>query len=113
MSGRTREIWYWRTERNSLNVVGFLRVEIMNNLLEQISKKLDIKPNQNLIGLTIGLITVGVAEFFSLRYLFVFGSITTIIFLLSVESTTRSYTKNYCLNKMIEISDKKKVNNIL
>lgn len=62
-------------------------------------KNLNIKPNQNLIGLIVGLSSVGLAEYFQLIWLFFFGFLTVIIFFISVSITLIAYTKNYYKNK--------------
>ncbi len=62
--------------------------------------KIDMKPNQNLTGLVVGLIALGFAEFFCLKFLFWVGLIISVIFLLSVAFTTYFYTINYCFNKI-------------
>lgn len=60
---------------------------------------INIKPNQNLVGLIVGLASVGFAEYFKLTCLFYLGLIVSIIFLISVCFTSYSYTDNYCRNK--------------
>ncbi len=59
-----------------------------------------INLNQNLWGLIVSLITLGISEYFELRTLFVFGIILSIISSLSYLITTVAYTINYCKGKM-------------
>jgi hypothetical protein len=59
-----------------------------------------INLNQNLWGLVVGLVSLGIAEHFQLYVLFCFAAVLSVVMVLSVISTTIFYTINYCRNKM-------------
>lgn len=58
-----------------------------------------INPNQNLLGLLVGLISLGAAEYFKLCTLFWFSVVISAVMTLSLVFTTYSYTKTYCKKK--------------
>ncbi|MDD5321624.1 MAG: hypothetical protein PHD43_13630 [Methylococcales bacterium] len=58
-----------------------------------------INLNQNLWGLLVGLIALGVAEHYSLCSLFWFSVVVSVIMVASVAITTLAYTMNYWKNK--------------
>ena len=59
-----------------------------------------INLNQNLWGLLISLLTLGVAEYFDLSTLYGFGFILSILTSFSLSITLLAYTINYWKNKM-------------
>jgi hypothetical protein len=68
----------------------------MNNPGEQFK----INLNQNLWGLVVGLVSLGVAEHYSLCVLFWFAVVVSGIMVLSVAFTTIAYTINYWKEKL-------------
>ncbi|MCX6753729.1 MAG: hypothetical protein NTV03_01590 [Candidatus Nomurabacteria bacterium] len=62
---------------------------------------LNIKPNQNFLGLILGLASIGFAEYFCLIWLFCFGIAVSLIFFISVCFTLYFYTIKYCKNKTL------------
>jgi len=58
-----------------------------------------INLNQNLWGLVVGLVGLGIAEHFSLCTLFLFAVVVSGIMVASVAFTTVAYTINYWKNK--------------
>lgn len=62
-------------------------------------KKVEVKPNQNLLGLIVVLVALGVAEYYHLVILLYFGFAVSSIFLLSNIFTLKAYTRNYCKKK--------------
>lgn len=59
-----------------------------------------INLNQNLWGLVVGLVGLGVAEHLSLCTLFWFAVVVSVIMALSVAFTTLAYTINYWKEKL-------------
>jgi len=59
-----------------------------------------INLNQNLWGLILSILTLGISEYFDLKTLFVFGLILSIISSLSFSITLVAYTINYWNEKM-------------
>ena len=58
-----------------------------------------INLNQNLWGLLVGLVALGVAEHYSLCTLFWFSVVVSVIMVASVACTMYAYTMNYWKNK--------------
>jgi hypothetical protein len=58
-----------------------------------------INLNQNLWGLVVGLVGLGVAEHFNLCTLFWFSVVVSVVTVASVGVTTLAYTINYWKNK--------------
>lgn len=58
-----------------------------------------INLNQNLWGMLVGLVALGVAEYFNLCTLFWFSVLVSVIMVVSVAVTTLAYTMNYWKNK--------------
>jgi hypothetical protein len=63
------------------------------------AEQFKINLNQNLWGLVVGLIALGVGEYYKLCTLFWFAFSVSLIMIISVAFTTFAYTKNYCRNK--------------
>jgi len=64
------------------------------------TEEFKINLNQNLWGLVVSLITLGVSEYFNLETLYWFGLILSIVCSISVIITLIPYTINYFKNKM-------------
>ena len=62
-------------------------------------EKFKINLNQNLWGLLLGLVSLGIAEYHSLCTLFRFSVFVSAIMVVSVTITTIAYTMNYWKNK--------------
>ncbi len=58
-----------------------------------------INLNQNLWGLVVSLVTLGIAEFYHLCTLYWFGVVLTALMSISMAFTTYSYTRQYMSNK--------------
>jgi hypothetical protein len=58
-----------------------------------------INLNQNLWGLVVALISLGLSEHLALRVLFWFAVVLVSLMTLSVVATTIAYTLRYCRNK--------------
>lgn len=56
--------------------------------------------NQNLWLLLVSLISLGVSEYFYLKYLLIFSTIVTIFAVISLFFTVIFYTHHYCVNKL-------------
>lgn len=67
----------------------------MSNLPEQFK----ININQNLWGLVVGLVALGLAEYYNLYTLFWFSVAVSVVMVASVGVTTLAYTTNYWKNK--------------
>lgn len=67
----------------------------MNNPGEQFK----INLNQNLWGLIVGLVGLGVAERYNLCTLYWFSVVVSVVMVTSVSVTTLAYTINYWRNK--------------
>jgi hypothetical protein len=65
-----------------------------------------INLNQNLWGLIICLLTLGIGEFFKLCTLYVFGLIISIFACISFAITLTAYTINYWASKKKKHGDK-------
>ncbi len=74
-------------------------IDITNKMKPE---NLNIKPNQNLIGLIVGLASVGIAEYFCLNLLFCLGTIVTVLFLISICFTLYFYTLGYCKKRGLD-----------
>jgi hypothetical protein len=61
--------------------------------------KFKINLNQNLWGLLLGFVSLGVAEYYQLSTLFWFSCVVSGIMTVSVGATTFVYTVNYWKNK--------------
>ena len=59
-----------------------------------------INLNQNLWGLLIGLVSLGVSEHYNLGALFWFSIVVSVTMVASVSVTTLAYTINYWKNKL-------------
>jgi len=59
-----------------------------------------IKLNQNLWGLLLGFVSLGLAEYYHLYTLFGFACVISVIMTLSVVVTMLAYTINYWKDKM-------------
>ena len=69
-------------------------------LMDNVDDQFKINLNQNLWGLVVGLVSLGVAEYFGLCILFWFACIVSTITVVSVALTTYAYTVNYCKKKL-------------
>ncbi len=58
-----------------------------------------INLNQNLWGLLVGLVALGVSEYYNLCTLFWLSVVVSVIMVASVAVTTLAYTMNYWKNK--------------
>lgn len=67
----------------------------MSNLPEQFK----INLNQNLWGLVVGLVALGLAEYYNLCTLFWFSVAVSVVMVASVGVTILAYTTNYWKNK--------------
>lgn len=67
----------------------------MSNLPEQFK----INLNQNLWGLVVGLVALGLSEHYNLCTLFWFSVAVSVVMVASVGVTTLAYTANYWKNK--------------
>ena len=77
-----------------------LRMNAINATNNMQTPNIDIKVNQNLAGLILGLASIELSEYFKLTWSFWVGFVVTIIFTISVVITTAFYTYNYCKNKV-------------
>ena len=68
--------------------------------MDNVDDQFKINLNQNLWGLVVGLVSLGVAEYFGLCILFWFACIVSTITVVSVALTTYAYTVNYCKKKL-------------
>jgi len=71
----------------------------MTELTDKLTDKLDIKLNQNLWALTLGLAALGVAEQFKLNILLVFAIPLAGFMLVCVTVSMIFYTIEYCKRK--------------
>lgn len=60
----------------------------------------DLNLNQNLWLLLVSFGSLGVSEYFYLKYLFIFSMIITVLAILSLCFTVTFYTYRYCKNKL-------------
>jgi hypothetical protein len=63
------------------------------------TEQFKINLNQNLWGLVVSLLSLGLSEYYNLCYLFWISFILSILISFSVLATTITYTINYCHNK--------------
>lgn len=68
--------------------------------MSEIADNFKINLNQNLWGICVGFLSLGLAEYYKLKWLFVGAIILSIIMGLSVLITTIAYTINYWNFKM-------------
>ncbi|HVS88395.1 MAG TPA: hypothetical protein VHF01_09255 [Candidatus Acidoferrum sp.] len=61
--------------------------------------KIKLKLNQNLWGLIVAYVALGVAEHRGLKCLSILAAIISAVMTLSLIATTVAYTLNYCRNK--------------
>ena len=67
--------------------------------MPDLSKYFKINPNQNLLGLAIALVALGISEYFGLEILFWIAVTLSVIMTISVLFTVCAYTKNYVKKK--------------
>lgn len=67
--------------------------------MNELAKHFKIKLNQNLWGLIVALVLLGVSEHLKLQYLFWFSFTLSFIMIASVLFTTFAYTKKYVRSK--------------
>ena len=72
-----------------------LSLDPMNNFSEQFK----INLNQNLWGLVIAFVTLGLAEYFQLCTLYWFALSVSVMMVISVAFTTTAYTRDYWRQK--------------
>lgn len=67
--------------------------------MASVEDQFKINLNQNLWGLIVGLLALGVSEYFQLSTLYWFAIIVSVIMVLSIGVTTLAYTITYWKNK--------------
>ncbi len=68
--------------------------------MSDVSKEFKINLNQNLWGVLVGLLGLGIAEYYELCTLFWFAVVISLIMAVSVAVTMFAYTVNYWKEKM-------------
>lgn len=63
------------------------------------SDNFKINLNQNIWSLIVAIITLGLSEFYNLKYTFLFGFLLSFLSLISFTITLYSYTLNYFIKK--------------
>ncbi len=76
-----------------------METELIKEVKELI-KIVDIKPNQNLLGLVVVLVSLGIAEYYNLCALFWLSAVASFAFVVSNIFTLVAYTVNYWNKKM-------------
>ncbi len=64
-----------------------------------VTENFKINLNQNLWGLVVSFLSLGIAEHYKLCTLFWFATVIALVMSISIILTTYFYTKNYCKNK--------------
>lgn len=64
------------------------------------TEKFNINLNQNLWGLVVAFVSLGLSEYYHLCVLFWFALVLSMVMALSVTVTTVAYTVKYCKGKL-------------